>query len=127
VEKIKEKLGISGVLSHAYAWHHAGDGASGEGGAQVDLVIDRNDGIINLCEMKFAGGEYAIDKKGEEGLRKKAEVFRRTTKTKKALHITMVTTYGLLRNSHSQVVQSEVTLADLFLGDHRKDEMAEKH
>jgi hypothetical protein len=83
-------------------------------GAQIDLLIDRKDGLINLCEMKYSKAEYAISAKEEQQLRNKVMVFESETHTKKSVHITMVTTYGLVQNSHSGIVQSEVTLEELF-------------
>ncbi len=84
-------------------------------GAQIDLVIDRRDRIINLCEMKFSLDEYVIDKDYEAQLRRKIERFRECTKTKRALHLTMITTYGVKNNMYSGRVQSQVTMNDLFL------------
>jgi hypothetical protein len=80
----------------------------------VDLLIDRKDGIIKLCEMKFANTEYVIDKKTDENLRNKKAIFTVDTKTRKAVHITMVTTYGVKRNEYWNNIQSEVTMNDLF-------------
>jgi len=81
---------------------------------QVDLVIDRRDEVINLCEMKYSLKEFTINKDYENKLRERQELFRKETKTRKALHITFVTTYGLVKNKYSGIVQSEVTLDDLF-------------
>jgi len=83
-------------------------------GVQIDLVIERNDGVINLCEMKYCRDEYEIDAAYERQLQRRCEVFRRETGTKSALHTTMVTTYGLVQNIHAAGVQAEVTMEDLF-------------
>lgn len=106
IRQIKQKLGINGVQSDVCAW-------KGQGG-QIDLLIDRRDQTINLCEMKFAQDEYEITKQYDEHLRKRTESFRTETKTRKALHLTFVTTYGIKKNIYSGGVQSEVTLNDLF-------------
>lgn len=106
VRQIKQKLGISGVQSDICAW-------KGEGG-QIDLLIDRRDQTINLCEMKFSQSEFEITKQYDEHLRKRAESFRSSTRTRKALHLTFVTTYGIKKNMYSGNVQSEVKLDDLF-------------
>jgi hypothetical protein len=82
--------------------------------AQVDPVIDHADGIINLCEMKYSNQQFAIDKAYEMSLRNKRGAFETETRTKKGVHLTLVSTYGLLRNSHSGVIQSQVTMDDLF-------------
>lgn len=106
IRQIKEKLGITGVQSDVCAW-------KGKNG-QIDLLIDRRDQTINLCEMKFSQGEFEITKQYDEHLRERAESFRSETKTRKALHQTFVTTYGIKRNIYSGNIQSEVVLDDLF-------------
>ena len=83
-------------------------------GVQVDLVIDRADGVVNLCEMKCTDGEFAIDKAGEESLRNKLAAFVSEAGTRKAVHITMVTMNGLAHNSHWNVVQNELPPTTCF-------------
>ena len=70
--------------------------------------------MINVCEMKFSIKEFAIDKDYDAVLRNKIETFREESKTKKALQLTMITTYGVERNMYSNRVQSEVRLDSLF-------------
>lgn len=110
VKQIKNKLGISGVLTHIASWRSL----KSDPGAQVDLLIDRNDSVINLCEMKYANTEFTLDKKYEETLRNKKQAFVQETKTRKSIHLTMVTTYGVKRNEYSGIIQSEVMIDDLF-------------
>ena len=109
--QIRHKLGISGVVTYSEAWRSK----RSEPAAQVDLLIDRNDGIINLCEMKYAVNEFTIDKKQDENLRNKKAAFIDETQTRKAVHITMITTYGVKRNEYWNNIQSEVTMNDIFL------------
>lgn len=113
VEQIKRALQIGGVLTNSYAWRHVAESPDDEG-AQIDLLIDRNDGIVNICEMKFCADEYAITAADATAMRRKKAVFKRETDTRKAIHVTYVTTFGLKRNAYANDVQSEVTLADLF-------------
>ena len=108
--QIRHKLGISGVVTYSAAWRSK----KSEPAAQIDLLIDRNDGIINICEMKYSENEFIIDKKQDENLRNKKAAFREETKTRKAVHITMVTTYGVKRNEYWNNIQSEVRMEDLF-------------
>lgn len=89
------------------------DGTAWKGG-QIDLLIDRADEVINICEIKYASDKYALTADYEERLRERASLFRTVTKTKKAIHHTFITTYGVTRNNHSGIVQSEVTMDDLF-------------
>jgi hypothetical protein len=108
--QIKRKLGISGILTSTFSWQGRESGK----GAQIDLLIDRNDKVMNLCEMKFAGEPFVIDKRYDENLRNKRAVFRQETKTNKALHLTLITTYGVFHNEYWSGIQSEVTMDDLF-------------
>lgn len=110
IDQIKKALGISGVLTQISSWRsHKSDV-----NAQIDLLIDRNDHVINLCEIKYANGEFTIDKKTEENIRNKKNVFIQETKTRKAVHLTMITTYGIKTNIYSDMIQSAITAEDLF-------------
>ena len=111
-QQIKSALGISGVLSNICSWRKEAD--ENGPGAQIDLLIDRNDQVVNICEMKYSLSEFSIDADYERNLRNKKSAFIEATKTRKAVHLTMITTYGICRNSHSGIVQSEITLEDLF-------------
>ncbi len=114
IAEIKRKLGISGVLSQESVWHTNGDPDLGISGAQIDLLIERRDRVINLCEMKFSINEFILDKEYDQKLRNKLETFRRMTGTKKSLQITMITTFGVKNNKYSNMIQSQVILDDLF-------------
>lgn len=110
IAEIKKALGISGVQSLTSSWRSN----SSEEGAQIDLVIDRKDQTVNLCEMKYADRTFVIDKQYDENLRNKLASFREETKTRKSLHLTFVTTYGVKPNAYSGHIQKEVVLEDLF-------------
>lgn len=112
ITQIKRKLGISSVLTEISSWFTKGDDVNE--GAQIDMLIDRRDRVINICEIKFASGEYTIDKDYEKLLRRKVERFRECSDTKKALELTLITPYGVKENMHSSVVQSQVTMDDFF-------------
>ena len=115
VEQIKRAIGIGGVITNVCSWNTLPNAEQGTDGAQIDLVIDRADNTINLCEMKFSKSKYAITKKYYDQLNDREEVFRRITKTNKSLHTTFVTTLGVKQNMYSSVVQNEVVLDDLFV------------
>jgi len=108
--QIRKKLGIAGVLTSAFSWRGEYEGT----GAQVDLIIDRNDNIINLCEIKFSSGQYQINKKDHESMRNKKTAFINSTNTRKSVLTTMITTFGLKKNAYSAEIVSEVVLDDLF-------------
>lgn len=105
-EQIKKALGISGVQTSISAWHSKN--------AQIDLVIDRRDQVINICEMKFSINNFVIDKKYSENLRNKLGYFKQITKTKKALFLTMITTYGIEQNQYAGMVRNSLTMDILF-------------
>ncbi len=117
IKQIKTKLSILGVLSNIYSWSSKAfvdsDGTKWAGG-QIDLLIDRKDEVINICEIKYASDKYEITDAYEKKLRERASLFKKITNTKKALQHTFITTYGIKQNIHSGLVQSEITMDDLF-------------
>ena len=113
IRQIKAKLGISGVAVEVYAWRREGSRPE-DPGVQIDLLLDRKDGIINLCEMKYTDGEYVLDQEAVARLFNRREVFRRFCGIKKSIHLTLITSNGLCHNKYSGNIQSELTLADLF-------------
>nr|WP_287803161.1 ATP-binding protein [Prevotella sp.] len=110
LDEIKKALGIDRILNDASAWRSR----QPEQNTQIDLVIERADHNINLCEMKFSSGMYAIDKGYEQKLRERMSIFLAETMTRCSTRITLVTTYGVLQNKHSGIVNDEVLLDDLF-------------
>lgn len=110
VNQIKHALGISGVQTLVCTWR----GKDDTNGAQIDLIIDRKDDTINLCEMKYAKEEFEITKEYEAKLISKINAFANNTGTRKTLLLTMVSTYGVKPNIHSGIVQSELTIDDLY-------------
>jgi len=111
IQQIKTALGIRGVISNTFGWQSQG----AAGGAQIDLIIDRRDQVINLCEMKFSQELYTINKAYATQLRQKLAIFRAETATKKALFLSMITTYGLHQNVHAQeLVQNDLDMEILF-------------
>ena len=115
IQKIKSALGISGISTIESGWRYLPKKAMNQPGAQIDLVIDRADKCINLCEMKYCDTEFVIDKPYVERLQNKKKVFREQTGTSKTLFTTMVTTYGAKKNTHYlSAVDSQLTMNDLF-------------
>jgi hypothetical protein len=110
--QIKQALGISGVQTSVSSWRSLEKG----NGAQVDLVIERRDQIINLCEMKFSINAFTIDNKYAEELRNKISMFKQETGTRKSVFLTLITTYGLNANSYASLAQNSLTMNALFDG-----------
>lgn len=118
IDQINKALGISGMLTTESCWRSSQAQDVGYSGmtkkAQIDMIIERSDRIIHLCEMKFSNEKYIITKGYEEELRDKITIFRQETKTTKMLNLTFITAHGVARGIHSNIVQSHVTLDDLF-------------
>jgi AAA+ ATPase superfamily predicted ATPase len=113
VDQIKKALQIGGVSTTYSSWVQSGKGRGL--GAQIDLVIDRADHCINICEMKFSTGPFVIDKKYADALHNKVSVFRQATETRKTLFLTFITTYGVADNDYkTQRVDAEVKMESLF-------------
>jgi uncharacterized protein len=112
IEPIKQALGIHTIYTTSSAWKSTKASTN----AQIDLVIDRKDQTINLCEMKFYDDTFTIDKKYAAALRQKASIFKQETKTRKQLSYTLITTFGLHKNEHSiGLVDTTITASQLFI------------
>ena len=108
--QIKQALGISGVESTEYAWRSKRSAP----GAQIDLVIDRMDNVINICEAKHSENKYILDADDVENFKNKFASFQEETGVKKALHLTMICSNGLAHNAYSSVVTNDISGEDLF-------------
>ena len=105
---IKNALGISGVRTNEYAW------VSDKRDAQIDLVIERDDGIVNICEVKYTDTPFRISESYEKTLLKKMESFRSETKTKGALKLVMICAEEIEGTAHTEHISRTLTLDDLF-------------
>ena len=111
VEQIKRALGVSGVVSSNSAWSKKG---GDEEGLQIDLLIQRNDNVVNMCEMKFVSEDFSVDKACYRTLLSRAERVREAVSPKMSVVSTLVTTFGLKRNEYSAAFSNVVTMDDLF-------------
>ncbi len=115
-DQVKHALGISGVYTTASSWIFKGNDALP--GAQVDMIIDRADQTINLCEAKFASENFAITKSYAAELRMKKAVFKQATQTKKLVFTTLLTTFPAIKNQHYLgEIDQEVNMDKLFKPD----------
>lgn len=110
--QIESALGINGIMTEKFAW----TSSAPESGAQIDLVIKRADKVVNVCEMKFCDGQFAITKAYWDNLQNKINAFRTENKIKGKIQLVMATTEGLAENKYSMQVERQVTLEDLFSG-----------
>jgi uncharacterized protein len=112
-ESIKVALGINGIDTNTSVWRSCGN--KKEPGAQIDLLIDRSDRCINLCEMKYTVDPFSITKSYAAELERKIAVFRQRTKTRKTIFLTMLTTFGVSNNEHKvRLIQNELLMDHLF-------------
>lgn len=111
VAAIKAALGIAAVDSVEASWEQRTN-VSGHDGAQIDLVIDRADRTMNLCEMKFSEAELVVDRAIADELRRKRELFRAATGTRKTLFLTLVTSHGVRANEHARGLIAQVIAMD---------------
>jgi hypothetical protein len=112
ISQIKHALEIGGVKSSISAWIVRGDDT--KTGTQVDMLIIRDDNIVNLCEMKFCGSSYSIDKEEESKMLHRVDMLKGSLKAKQKVHLTLISTFGLTYGKHSGKVQKVITCDDLF-------------
>lgn len=114
IPQIKKALHISTIYTEESIWRYVP--CEGKPGAQIDLLLDRRDRCINICEIKFATDEFTISKKYANELIQKKTVFADKTKTKKTVFLTMITTYGVANNTYQKnLIQGEVRMDELFI------------
>ena len=114
IPQIKNALGISGVQTDVNAWRCDADSEKGIQGSQIDLLIVRKDQGINVWEMKYSESDFSPDLSFDKAMRRKIADLQQATKTKFAIHSTLVTTYDVEENSYYGNIQSIVTGEDLF-------------
>ena len=104
VRQIKQKLSIDGILSSESAWLVKADNEND--GAQIDMIIDRRDRVLNICEMKFSNDKFEIDKDYDLYLRRKISRFVEETGTKKTIQLTFLSIYGIKQSMYSNRVSN---------------------
>ena len=111
IEQIKRSLGISGVITETSAWSKKEDDTEG---AQIDLLICRNDNVINMCEIKYYSGEFRVTKSYYEKILRRQAILAERISPKFAIHSTLITTFGLNYNEYSSAFSNVIVLDDLF-------------
>lgn len=112
VAQMKRALEIGGVKTSLSAW--CMNGNEEHKGVQIDMLIFRNDNVVNLCEMKFVSSPYEIDKEENMRLRERIDALKATLSPKQVVYLTLVTTFGVAHGKYSGIVQNQITLDDLF-------------
>ena len=113
LQQIKQSLGITGIISYAYSWLSRGEQGKAKG-AQIDLVIDRSDNVIDLCEIKFTKEPYEVSKDEDEKVQNRRSRFLQDTKTNKAVHLILISANDVIANPYSSEFQSIITSDALF-------------
>lgn len=113
IPQIKAALGVSGVGADVYSWR----GKEEDGhGAQIDMLIDRADNTVSICEMKYTQEEYELTEEEAAKIRRRGTLFLQATKSRKSIQNVLVSNCGMRRTKYSGVIHREVTLDDLFHG-----------
>ncbi len=108
--QVKAALGVTGVITRISTWRST----KADTNIQIDLIIDRADNVVDLCEIKYSKNSFLVDKAYSEKLLTRKEAFQSETKTRKTMHLVLITCYGLKLNAYSHNIQNTVTLKDLF-------------
>lgn len=112
IGQIKQALGISGISTEQSVWSKKSD--EDESGAQIDLLIERKDNIINMCEMKFYNKDFFVSKEYYKKLIDRREILEKEISRKNVIHNTLITTYGLKYNEYGNFFDNVITLEELF-------------
>ncbi len=110
IEKIKTALGIASVSTEYYSWRSN----IIEKGAQIDIIIDRTDNTINLCEVKYSESLYSLDKEEYMKIQNRISVFKEVTNTRSSIIPTMITTFGMKEGTYSDQIVAKIDMEDLF-------------
>ena len=111
IDQIKDTLGISGVISSESAWTKKADD---EEGLQIDLLIERKDNVVNMCEIKFYSDDFVVDREYYRTIQRRTEALSKKLSHKMSVYSTLITTYGLKKNEYSGVFVKTITFDDLF-------------
>ena len=111
IPQIKKALGISGVATSTSAWSKRDDDKEG---VQIDLLLSRNDNVMNMCEIKYYGDEFKVSNDYYRKILHRQETLRESVSPKMVIRSTLITTFGLKRNEYSGVFTNVITLDDLF-------------
>lgn len=112
IRQIRHSLGLDKIAVEYYSWR-----SSGSPRVQVDMIIERADRLINLCEIKFSNSEYTITSEEDRKMRDRIAAFKRESKSRNGILPTWITPFGLFKNEYSADIHHQVTMDDLFYGD----------
>jgi hypothetical protein len=114
IEKIRVGLSVP-VTANIGAWRYFPSKGSEEKGTQIDLLFDRDDGVVTICEIKYSEKPFEIDKQYAHNLLNKFDVFKKKSKLDKQIFIALITSNGIKQNKYfTDLISNQITLADLF-------------
>ena len=111
ISQILRVLHLDSVLTECYSWRSK----NSEDGAQIDIIIDRADDMINICEVKYSREKYSLTKSEYAKMLNRVETFSLETNTRKGVHVALITTFGIVENKYSDIAQNVVNLNDMFV------------
>lgn len=116
VDAIKKAIGIENIPSLCSDWKYRSEKKDkSDKGAQIDLVFDREDGCVTLCEIKYTERPFVLTKEYVKELRKKEAIYKKKTRSKKQIFWALITANGSVSNENLRSTISHVaTLNDLF-------------
>lgn len=110
--QIKTALGISGIMANIFSWHVRPTDV--HPGVQIDLLIDRADNVIDVCEMKYAPDGYIMTPAALENINTKLGVLRLYVPAKKFIEAVLVTSNGVKANKYSSAIPQQLIADQLF-------------
>ncbi|MDE5796760.1 MAG: ATP-binding protein, partial [Muribaculaceae bacterium] len=111
--QIKAALGISGIMANIFSWHVKANET--HPGVQIDLIIDRSDNVINVCEMKYAPNGYVLTASALNNINTKVAVLQQHVPARKFISPVLISSNGIIRNKYSDTIHQSVTAEQLFL------------
>ena len=112
VSEIKTRLGISGIEADVYSWQGRVDEGSEK--VQIDLLIDRADGVVDVCEIKYSDEPYEMKKGENENIARRVSAFRELAHQKKSVRTVLIASSGLKPGKYNGNIMAVVTCEDLF-------------
>lgn len=111
--QIKSAIGISGIMTHLYSWYVKKN--EDHPGVQIDLIIDRADDVMNVCEIKYAADGYHLTGKELDNIKQRLSVFRLFMSPRKVVMPVLITSNGVIPNSNSYEIPLQVAGDQLFM------------
>lgn len=110
IQQIKHALRIDAISTLSYSWRSKMTTPA----TQIDIIIERADKIVNICEVKYSQDEYNLDKEEYEKICKRKNAFIQETGIRHTPWLTMITTEGIARGKYTEMIQSQVGIDALF-------------